>query len=197
MKKTYALLLGVLCAPAPCLADESLKVDGPQRTELAGGYTYVRPNAPPGQCDCFSMNGASISIAQPVTSPNFALIFDATVVHGSGIGTGRYDLTLSTFTVGIRYRPLPYSRWSPYSQILLGAAHATGSLVEGDTPAAHDASLVFASTIGGGLDFWLNSRWSLRVFEADYLLTTYSNRVNDHQNSLRLSVGAAYHFGSR
>jgi hypothetical protein len=34
------------------------------------------------------------------------------------------------------------------------------------------------------------------VFEADYLLTTYSNRTNDHQNNLRVSVGAAFHFGA-
>jgi outer membrane immunogenic protein len=196
MKATFALLVVAACGPALCLADASAIGDGPQRTEIAGGYTYIRANAPPGQCDCFSMNGGSLSVAQPLMSPKFAFVFDATVAHGSGIGAGGYDLTLSTFTAGIRYRPIPYSQWSPFSQIMLGAAHATGSLVTGDTPAANDASLKFAGTVGGGLDYWLNNRWSLRVIEADYLYTTYSNRVNNHQNNLRLSIGAAYHFGS-
>jgi outer membrane immunogenic protein len=197
MKPIYALLFAIACVPAPCLADVAEIGDAPMHTELAGGYTYVRANAPPGQCDCFSMNGASLSVAQPFTSPKFAFVFDATVVHGSNISAARYDLTLSTFTTGLRYRPMPYSQWSPYSQVLLGAAHATGSLVTGDTPAANDASLKFASTVGGGLDYWLSKQWSLRVLEVDYLFTTYSNRTNNHQNNLRLSIGAAYHFGAQ
>jgi outer membrane immunogenic protein len=196
MKATFALLCAVACAPVLCLADTSPITDGPQHTEVAGGYTYIRANAPPGQCDCFSMNGGSLSVAQPIVSPKFALVFDATIAHGSGISAGGYNLTLSTFSAGLRYRPIPNSQWSPFGQVLLGAAHATGSLVSGDTPAASDASLKFASTVGGGLDYWLNNRWSLRVIEADYLYTTYSNRVNNHQNNLRLSIGAAYHFGS-
>jgi outer membrane immunogenic protein len=196
MKATFALLMAAaVCGPELCLADAPAITDGPQRTEIAGGYTYIRANAPPGQCDCFSMNGGSLSVAQPLSSPKFAVVFDATLAHGSGISAGRYDLTLSTFTVGIRYRPIPNSQWSPFSQILLGAAHATGSLVTGDTPAANDGSLKFAGTVGGGLDYWLNNRWSLRVLEADYLLTTYSNRTNNQQSNLRLSIGAAYHFG--
>jgi len=197
MKQIIALLFAVACAPALCLADAANLTDGPLHAEFAAGYTYVRANAPPGQCDCFSMNGASVSVAQPLSSPKFAFVFDAMIAHASNISAGRYDLTLSTFTAGIRYRPIPGSQWSPFGQVLLGAAHATGSLVSGDTPAASDSSLKFASTIGGGVDYWLNNRWSLRVLEADYLLTTYSNRTNNHQNNLRVSIGAAYHFGAR
>jgi outer membrane immunogenic protein len=197
MKLIFALLFAVACTPALCLADAAAITDGRLDTEIAGGYTYIRANAPPGQCDCFSMNGGGLSVAQPISSPKFAFVFDATVAHGSGISAGDYSLTLSTFTAGLRYRPIPYSQWSPYTQVLLGAAHATGSLVRGETPAANDASLKFASTVGGGLDYWLNNQWSLRVLEADYLLTTYSNRTNNHQNNLRLSIGAAYHFGVR
>jgi outer membrane immunogenic protein len=197
MKPIFALLFAVACTPALCLADAAAITDGPLHTEIAGGYTYIRANAPPGQCDCFSMNGGSLSVAQPFSSPKFAFVFDVTVAHGTNISAGRYDLTLSTFTAGVRYRPMPYSQWSPYGQVLLGAAHAIGNLVTGDTPAANDASLKFASTVGGGLDYWLNNRWSLRILEADYLLTTYSNRTNNHQNNLRLSIGAAYHFGAQ
>jgi outer membrane immunogenic protein len=56
-----------------------------QLTEVAVGYTYIRSNAPPGECDCFSMNGGSIFIAQPVRSGSFALAFDATIAHASNI----------------------------------------------------------------------------------------------------------------
>jgi peptidoglycan-associated lipoprotein len=188
--------LVAVCLPTGALAGD-LIMDGPQSTEVALDYTFVRSNAPPGECGCFPMNGASFSVAHPFKSEHVALVFDATIEHASSISAGRYDLTLSVFTVGGRYRPWPESHWSPFAQVLLGAAHASGSLVEGDTPAASDGSLRFASLAGGGIDYWLNDRWSIRAFEADYLLTTYSNRTNGRQNNLRISVGAAYHFGGR
>jgi len=165
--------------------------------EVTLGYTYVRANAPPGQCDCFNMNGGSVAVAQPLSDPRYAVVFDATVEHAAKISAGDYDLTLAVYSLGFRYRPLPYSPWSPFGQVLLGASHASGSLVEGDTPAAHDASLVFASTLGGGVDYRLDDRWSLRVFEADYLRDQYRNRTNDHQDNLRISVGATFRFGAR
>jgi peptidoglycan-associated lipoprotein len=191
--KLYAslwLLAAGLCSAA--FADAG----GPAGPELALDYTYVRPNAPPDVCGCFSMNGGSLSFAQPFSGGPWSAVFDATVVHGAGISAGNFDLTLSVFTLGARYRPWPQSSWSPFGQVLLGAAHASGTLVQGDTPAAQDGSLRFASTVGGGIDYRINRRWSIRVFEADYLLTTYSNRTDDRQNNLRISVGAAFHFGA-
>jgi peptidoglycan-associated lipoprotein len=165
--------------------------------EVALGYTYVRSNAPPAQCDCFSLNGGSVSVAQPWGSGHLAGVFDATVTHGSGIGPGKYDLTLASFTEGVRYRPFLRPRWDPFGQILVGVASASGSLVEGNTPAAKDAPVNFASNVGGGLDYRLGGRFSVRVVEADYLITTYRNGLNDHQNNLRLSVGIVYRFGTR
>jgi len=197
MKKSIALLLFVAFTPILSFAQARSVVDPQHQTEVAVEYSYLRTNAPPAQCGCFSLNGGSISVAQPFRSGRFAFVFDATVSHGSEIGTGGYDLTLSTFTGGVRYRPRPRARWNPFGEVLVGVAHATGSLVDGATPAANDSALVFASTIGGGLDRRLTRSWSLRLIEADYQLTTYSNRTNDHQNNLRISVGAAYHFGRR
>lgn len=170
-----------------------------QSTEIAADYTYIRANAPPGECDCFSMNGGSLSVAQPFKAGSLppgslAFVLDATFAHASSISHADYSLTLSTYTVGVRYRPLPTAQWSPFGQVLLGASHASGSLVEGGTPAAGDGTLKFASVIGAGVDRWIGPQWSLRVLEIDYLLTTYSNRADDRQNSLRVSVGAAYHF---
>jgi outer membrane immunogenic protein len=194
---SLGLLLSVL--PALALAEDRASSAATQSTEVALGYTYIRANAPPDQCDCFSMNGGSVSIAQPfnvgsLQSGSVAIVFDATLAHASGISSGDYGLTLSTYTWGLRYRPLPQSAWSPFAQVLLGASHASGTLVKGDTPAAKDATFEFASVLGGGIDRWIGDHWSLRVLEVDYLLTTYSNRTDDRQNNLRVSIGAAYHF---
>jgi hypothetical protein len=112
-------------------------------------------------------------------------------------GAGKYDLTLTAITAGVRYRPMLRSKWDPFGQILIGVANANGSLVEGNTPAAKNSTLNFASQVGGGLDYRLSPRFSLRIAEADYFLTTTSNGVNDHQNNLRVSSGFAYRFGRR
>jgi hypothetical protein len=50
----FVILLGLLLAVvAPALAQDS------PRIELGVNYTYVRANAPPGDCGCFSMNGGA------------------------------------------------------------------------------------------------------------------------------------------
>ena len=46
----------------------------------------------------------------------------------------------------------------------------------------------------GGLDLRVNPRFSIRLVEADYLLTTFDNGSNNHQNNLRVSAGVVIHF---
>ena len=47
------------------------------------------------------------------------------------------------------------------------------------------------------LDLGVNQRFSLRLTEADYLVTTFDNGVNNHLNILRIGAGVAIHFGNR
>jgi hypothetical protein len=48
--------------------------------------------------------------------------------------------------------------------------------------------------MGGGLDLRVNRRFSVRLAEVDYLLTTVHNDTNNHQNNLRISAGAILRF---
>jgi outer membrane immunogenic protein len=195
MNRLLLSLVFIAMAPSLVVAQVS-PANGDRRSpELALEYNFVRSNAPPAQCDCFSLNGGSLSIAQPLGDSRLAAVFDAAVVHGSGISSSGYVLTLSSFTSGLRYRPFVKPRWNPFAQALVGVANASGTLVEGNTPAASDSTLNFASTVGGGLDYRLRRRWSVRLIEADYLLTRTSNRVNDHQNNLRLGAGIVIRLG--
>jgi hypothetical protein len=43
----------------------------------------------------------------------------------------------------------------------------------------------------------LTEHFALRVIQADYYYTRFTNGVNDHQNNLRLSEGLIFRFGSR
>jgi peptidoglycan-associated lipoprotein len=196
---SFALLLAcavvstasaVAQAPTP----PAVATEKPLRAELALDYTFVRSNAPPGGCSCFNLNGGSASFAWSIkpASP-FALVGDLTAAHASGISSPGYDLLLSTYTVGARYRPrLGHSPLLPFGQLLVGAAHTSGSLVSG--PTAANAGAAFAANLGGGLDLRASRRCSFRLLEAGYLVTTVDNGVNNHQNNLRISSGFVMRF---
>ena len=165
------------------------------RAELALDYSYLRSNAPPGGCYCFNLNGGSAVFAWQLKPRSFALVGDVSVAHTSDISSNSYSLTLSTFTAGGRYTPrFGHSPLKPFGQILVGVAHASGSLVEGQSSATSNAGAAFAANVGGGLDLRANRRLSFRLVEADYLVITFDNGVNDHQNNLRLSAGVVLHF---
>jgi outer membrane immunogenic protein len=196
MKTLLAFLIATLAVSSATLqAQATAPAQVTHRPEVALEYTYAHSNAPPADCGCFSINGGSASFAEPLGRGYWALVFDTTVAHGSGISSRNYDLTLSVLTAGFRFRPSPYARWNPFGEVLIGGEHAAGSLVGPATPAAHDGGGVFALNAGGGLDRRINDRWSIRVVEADYLLTTSTNGVNNRQNNIRISTGVVYHFG--
>ncbi len=197
IKATFALLLTIAAvSTAPAVAQTPGQApNGRPRADLALGYSYVHSNAPPGSCDCFNMNGGNATFAWPMRSGQFALAGDVTVAHAGTVSSTGYNLTLSTFTAGVRYLPpLGHSSLQPFGQVLLGLAHSSGTLVQGSNPGAANAGAAFASTFGGGLDLRVTPRFSIRLVEADYLLTTFDNGSNNHQNNLRISVGGVIHF---
>ena len=176
-------------------AQSSIAADQQPRAELALSYTFVRGNAPPGFDGDFNLHGGSATFAWPLGHRHFSLVGDVSVAHGDGIAESSYDLTLTSYTAGIRYSPIfGHSRLQPFAQILAGGAHASGSLVDGPNSNTSNAGAAFAANAGGGLDLGLSPHLALRVVEADYFVTTFDNTVNDHQNNLRLDAGVVFHF---
>jgi peptidoglycan-associated lipoprotein len=207
IKSTFALLLTVAAVSiAPALAQSpdqapaqpapaSNNLGKPLRAELALSYSYLRSNEPPGGCGCFNLNGGSATFAWPVKPGSFALVGDVTVAHAGSAASSGDSLTLSAFTAGARYLPkLGRSPVQPYGQALIGLAHSSGTLVQGANPAAQNAGAAFAANLGGGLDLRACSRFSVRLIEADYLVTTFDNGTNNHQNNLRISAGVVLRF---
>jgi outer membrane immunogenic protein len=171
--------LFLMCLALPLAAQQQ---ETP-RVEISGGYTYVRANAPPGNCGCFSANGGSASLAYNVT-PHLGLASDLAVVHNGNVNGSNIGLTLTSYTFGPQYS-WRVSSLTPFGHILVGGAHEAAGQV--------DAS-AFAMNLGGGLDLRLSHRWSLRLLEADYYLTHFANSVNSHQNNLRLGAGVVFKF---
>jgi peptidoglycan-associated lipoprotein len=198
IRATFFLLLGmtVFSAAQPVAhAQHTAPADKQPHAELALGYTFTHSNAPPGGCICFNLNGGNATFAWPIHEHSIAIVGDVSVGHAGNIATNGYNLTLSTFTAGARYQPhLGHSPLKPFGQVLVGVAHAGGSLVAGQDPSITNSGAAFAAITGGGLDLRASRRFSLRLFEADYLVTTFDNGVNDHQNNLRISTGVVLHF---
>jgi len=198
IRATFSLLLVMAMFSASrsiAHAQEVAPADKQPRAELALDYTYIRSNAPPGGCVCFDLNGGGATYAHSIGSGRFALVGDVSIAHAGAISANSYDLTLSTFTAGVRYRPtFRHSPLKPFGQVLAGIAHSSGSLVSGQNPTVSNSGGAFAAIAGGGLDLHLSHHFSVRLIEADYLVTTFDNGINDHQNNFRLNAGVVFHF---
>ena len=167
----------------------------PPRADLALGYSYVHSNAPPGGCGCFNLNGGGATFAWAIVPGKWDIVGDIVADHASNISAAGYGLTLSAYTAGVRYIP-PFHTPSlqPFGQVLVGLAHSSGTLVQTPNAGAANAGAAFASNLGGGFDLNVNRRFSIRIIEADYLVTTFNNGVNNRQNNTRISAGIVVHF---
>ncbi len=83
---------------APAVAQTSPIVDKPRgQPDLALTYSYIRSNAPPAQCGCFSLNGGSAAFAWPIKSNGFAVMGDVTAATTSNGSTSVTGLTLKLY----------------------------------------------------------------------------------------------------
>ena len=164
----------------------------PSKMEAGVDYNYVHTNAPPGGCGCISMNGGDGWFAYYLTG-SFAAIAQISAQHASNIGGVGADLTFTSYLFGPRYSRRVTKRLLPFGQVLIGGAHASGSLAPGSSGIA-GSSNAFAMTAGGGVDVGVTRHFAIRPAELDYYLTRFNNGVNDHQNNFRFAAGVVFRF---
>jgi len=160
---------------------------------VGGNYNYVRANAPPGDCGCFSMNGGNGWVSIGLTH-HIAAVADVGGQYASNINGSSVNLTLISYVFGARYTFLSEGRAHPFAQGLVGGAHATASFSGASSSGSANS---FAAIAGGGFDYDVTEHIGVRVFEADYYSTQFSNGGNDHQNNLRIAAGIYFRFGRR
>jgi hypothetical protein len=179
VKKFAICILGLAFVPGMASA-QSKWVPG---IEIFGGYSHLTfPSGFLGFGDRTQMNGWHAA----VTIPH--------IVKGLGItgeGSGDYATSLEQFT----YAAGPQYKWEvgPFDIIghgLYGAAqtrirNAGSTFVEASD--RHHA-LVF----GGEVDYPFSSRFSVRIVQADAVVT---NAFGNRQTNIRLSTGLIYRFG--
>jgi outer membrane immunogenic protein len=190
-KKTVAFLLLALGFTA--MAVRPARAQSGSLIDAGVDYNYVRTNLPAGGCGCFALNGGSVWAAFNF-SRSLGIVGEIASQNASNISSSGADLTLTSFLAGPRYRRRVAGRFAPFVQLLLGGAHAWGSLAPGSSAVPGSAN-AFAVIAGGGLDIGFTRHMALRAFEADYYLTRFDNGVNDHQNNFRIAAGVIFRFG--
>jgi len=111
--------------------------------------------------------------------------------------TGIDDKAL-TYLFGPRFSWRHYARWTPYVQFLFGGAYAWS----GPNSNTQNA---FATASGGGLDYNLNHRISIKPIQVEYVMTQFDSAAlggsnksfGGHQNDVRYSAGVVFKFGEK
>jgi len=151
-------------------------------------------NAPAGTCGCFALEGAAVDAAwgHVGAGASFSLAADAGVEHTNSVGDAPYGLTLTTIMAGPRLW-LPGRKVHIFGQALFGFVHGSNSEFPQNNTLVPSANS-FALDLGGGADYAIGSRFSVRVLQVDYLRTSLPNVSSNWQNNLRIGTGITLHF---
>jgi opacity protein-like surface antigen len=169
-----------------------------QKAEIFGGYSYLRgddcdDNSGPNCDGGLDLHGFNVSFNQNIVkwvglkadiSGHYG---DVTVLPGQP----KFDLNSYLFLVGPQFNLPKYERVRPFGHVLFGVMrnNVTSFGAIGRTSVRDSA---FALAVGGGLDLKVNKLVAVRLFQADYVLTTFDNET---QNNIRASTGVVFRFG--
>jgi len=200
------------------------------KSEVFIGYTYVRANqfnqnTGLGQeLGGFDMNGGSGQFIYNFNK-SFSAVADIGAVTKQNVGIINADDTTAFYMFGPRWSYRSESRFTPYVQVVFGAATRTLSrqldvFTGANIPTfpvvtPHDLfpdpnvqitaqvsadQTAFAMAAGGGLDWRIGKHFSFRPISVDYVLTRFESPLtgsNSNQNSIRASAGIIFTFGAR
>jgi Outer membrane protein beta-barrel domain len=191
LSKILGVALLAIFALFPFTAAAQNNAGSASQFDVSGAYSYIRA----GSADIgggFNLNGGSASLAYNF-SDRFSLIGDFGAYRFGDLPSG-LSSNLYSYLFGPRYTVRRSHRLVPFAQVLLGGARVTAS--SGSINAGENA---FAASFGAGVDMPLHHQISLRLLQADYLLTRFPNLNGNSatENHVRISAGIVFRFGSR
>jgi opacity protein-like surface antigen len=153
------------------------------KIEVFGGYSYLHLSDQ-GVSD--NLNGGSASVSYNLRDwlgkDWLGIVGDFGVYHG---GPSSINGRITSYLVGPKVAFRQMGKVTPFAQFLLGGARlSSGSFSEND----------FAITLGGGADYRLTERWGVRLIQAEYMLTKFTDGGNNRQNDARISAGVVVRF---
>jgi hypothetical protein len=194
MQKTFLTIAALL----------SMAMAHAARAQAIPGSVNIRfseqlSNAPAGSCGCFGMEGAAGDLGWNLFGlggqggVGLGIAADIGVEHTGSVNGAPNGLNLITFAAGPRVR-FPILKLHTFGQALFGIAHGGDSAFPQSNTLVSSANS-FALDLGGGADYSLDRRLSVRVLQLDYLRTSLPNTTSNWQNSLRIGAGLTLHFG--
>jgi hypothetical protein len=184
MRSLFLALQAAMLLASPALA-QSPYSQGSSTFEAAAGFDYVHSSRV-GTC-CFGMTGFNGTFAYNANN-NLAAVADLRSFSIGNIEDTGQSLRLTTFLVGPRFA-LRGGRFSPFAQVLVGLGHGSSNF-------PLDNGSAWAVSFGGGVDVPIKSIISWRVIEVSDLLTHIKNGGNNQQNSVQVSTGIVFGFGT-
>jgi outer membrane protein OmpA-like peptidoglycan-associated protein len=178
------------------------------KVEIFLGYSYVRavPTMAVGNRIVW-LNGASASIAYNFNR-HWGIVGDVGDYTNSEIQfTGAYNATIDvneanggvlSYLAGPRLS-FRHERFTPFVQALFGGVHASEVDIANCTSSCTllPEENVFALTAGGGLDVKVRRHFAIRIIQAEYMMTRFTNYDTGTaamQNDMRLSSGIVFRF---
>jgi opacity protein-like surface antigen len=184
--RVVVYLLAVFGALIPGLRAQ----ETPSKVDIFAGYSYIRTSPSTSSYDSFHLNGGSANVAYNFNGWLSGVADFGGYANGN-IGRFATSSTLSTYLFGPRISYHHWSRFTPFGQVLFGAARTNATAF--DTAGSQNA---FAMTVGGGLDYRFTEHWKIRPAQVEYLLTRFQEGTsgNQTQNNLRVSAGVVFSF---
>jgi hypothetical protein len=163
-------------------------LDQPPRFEVGLGYNYRRANAPPGSCQCFSLNGGYASLTLNVAR-GLSLVADGSAAFADDVVDTQQSILVVNYLFGPRYSwRRDTHKVTPFGQALLGGSTELSDVA----PVQHVSS--FAFSLGGGVNARLTHRLGWNVGEVDWVHSQFPNGSNNRQNELKIASGVAFRF---
>jgi hypothetical protein len=192
MRKLFFIAALTLALPIISLAQEA------PRVEVFGGYSYMRLEDDGSGLDR-DLNGFNVSGNITVLGKRLGLKADVSGHYGNifvATGVPSTDQRQFLFLFGPQFSLRKSGNIRPFAHTLFGFARQT---LQNDAISGDLTDTGFAFAVGGGVDIKaFSSKVSLRLLQADYVLTKFSDSAssgNNTTNNLRISTGMVVRFG--
>ena len=185
MKKVMLAALLFMGSIATVMAQDKPKV------EVFGGYSFLHTSD---SGVSLNSNGASGSIAFNANEW-FGVVGDVGYYHGNPDVFGT-DVSVNTFSYlfGPKIAMRHNEKFTPFLQALFGGARQK-TTVNLSGISSSGSENAFAMALGGGFDVKVANSVAIRLVQAEYVLTKFTDADDNRQNSVRISTGVVFRFG--
>ena len=165
----------------------------PSKFDLYGGYYYARINVNanvPGIAPAATYIGKGGGGQLEYNAKKWlGVVGDLSGFYATSAENGAFAGAFLTCLLGPRVN-FRRGKFTPFVQALFGGLRTTDGIAQ--STGTEDN---FAMTAGGGIDFKVSRRVSVRPIQAEYFMTKIPDGLNNRQDNLRIGAGVVLRLG--